>query len=384
MYSCSAGVGCVLAAAILETPVVRWMCGGTWGRALRWVVLANVVSAIIGVVPVFMFKLGGAPGFDVNPIEVFEHHWRHQLRDVVILFGVSVVIEAGCIYGLSARARAGVSPTRIAASMFVANAISYFLIAALVVVPDFSTGDFELRPDTKWLRGASDRVWFVDPDTSELCSIRLDGSERRSELREKLGRFRAVWGAISLYAICPREQSIYFVSEDRQWQVARDGVVRATGVEFLPESSLFMRYTIRESLARALGGATGKTSQTSDEPGLPGVFFSGAVEAFGGHRDRCGTASVVTTPYFGDGSGSPIVVTGADDCPVLRFGIRVGIAWLMNFDPVFAPGCRLVVFRSGDSIMVLDREKRLVGRLVRGDSFVLSVEAFERDDRRGD
>ncbi len=366
----------VFAAAILEAPILAVYWKVPFTRVLRWVVAANVCSAVLGVFPVFFARIGQGPGMDADPSWVYQHYWVRHLRDVVALFVISCAVELACYFVLVRRARAAVGKTRLLFGVIVANAFTYALLGLYVARPPTTTGDYEFRPDTSWISEDSERVWFVDPDSSKLCSVRLNGSDRKVEYDGKLGRFEKLWDIGSVYSLIPARREKIYLTEDRMWvAVTAHSTHRLDGPV---NSQRWVRWETAPLIARALMRMGVNTSAPAEAAELKGIYYSGSAHDPWSQADERGDVRVKCATYWFDGTGTPLTVVDSRSGRTTSFRIPLGSNAYVCRDPVILPGERFVLFQCGDSIMVLDRAEMRVGRLVRGDSFVVEAAPFER------
>lgn len=367
----------VLAAAILEAPILAAYWKVPFKRVLRWVVVANVCSAVLGVFPVFFARIGQGPGMDADPWWVYRQYWVKHLRDVIALFFISFAVESACYFVLARRARASVGNIRLLFGAIVANAFTYTLLALYVARPPTTTGDYEFRPDTSWITDDSRRVWYVNPESAKLYSVQLNGYGRRVEYDGRLGRFEKIWDVGSVYALIPARPAMIYLAQDRMWVVVtKDSTYRFDGPV---DSQHWLRWETAPLIARALMRLGVTTSAPAEAGELPGIYYSGSAHDPWSQSDERGELRVKCATYWFDGTGTPLTVIDNRSGRTTSFRIPLGSNAYVCRDPVILPGERFVLFQCGDSIMVLDRVEMLVGRLVRGDSFVVEAEPFEKE-----
>ncbi len=367
----------VVVAAVLEAPILAAIWRVPFKRVLRWVLFANACSAVLGVFPVFFARIGQGPGMDADPWWVYQHYWERHLLDVCILFGISFVVELLCYLVVVWRSKRAIARSRMVLGVVVANMITYAIIGVIVARPPTTTGDYEFLSDTNWIADGNQRVWFVDPDSAKLMSIRLDGAERRIESDAKLGRLEKIWDVGSIYALIPGEHKMLLLTQNRQWVVVANGEARQ-----LPgpvDTRRWARWEVAPLINQALGRIGNATTESVDGIGMDGVYYSGSGWEPWIQRDETMHLSVECATHWFDGSGAPLSVTEKPSGKRTKFKIPVGWASYACRDPVILPGERYVLFLCGDSVMVLDAAAKRVGRLVRGDSVVMEVEPFEKE-----
>ncbi|MEJ2436210.1 MAG: hypothetical protein P8Y53_24855, partial [Pseudolabrys sp.] len=232
-----------------------------------------------------------------------------------------------------------------------------------------NTGDFKLHKTTDFLAGDHRRVWFVDAGTRQLCSINLDGTDRRTELETPLRRCGTMSGRISLYALIPNEETVLYVGKDDRWHAVQSGADRKLQTDFSEG------YTTRGNikLCSALGEIGRPPPADPGHDGIDGVYYSGSTYPLS-QRDARGTLSVQCDTYWVDGSGSGLQVRGPRK---LDFRIPAGVASLACRNPVIIDE-RTILFDCGNAIAVMDLAARKVGLLAHGDSFVMCIPSFQK------
>ncbi|MBN2448114.1 MAG: hypothetical protein JXO22_15395 [Phycisphaerae bacterium] len=375
------GLLSLVVAVLIETPLLRvwWGRKGVW----RWVLAANVVSLVAGVLPAIIWNSAPRPGEGVDPWEWHQAVWLHVLWFCAGLFGLTVCVETAVYAAANRRAAAGISTRRVLLATVVANTLSYVPMVWYLVESAQGTGDFLFSPDTAWVASAETRVYFVDQRTSRLCSIGHDGSDRRLELDEELGRFEGEAAPTTFYALLRDDQRVLFVAPNRHWYVSYGTDSRRLSTSLPEYYGCAYPGDAFASLRQALGeiGVIAAAHDTPDGPVLDGVYLSSSTRfewrdwptAMGDYRIRSGTS-----PYPGTGWG--LILSAPDPGDTLSFCIWAGFLSLACHNPAALPDDNTVVFRCGDSIMVMDVAERRVGRLVRGDSLLLKLPQFSRGD----
>lgn len=361
----------LLLAIVLELPILLFF----WPQPKRlaaWVLLANLVSAAAGMVPV-LHNTG--PGMTVDPWEVHQHWLRTYFLHVGLLFVVTLISE-GAVYALlNRRTAARITWSRLLAGLLVSNLASYAVLAGVMLYgirPDHSV---QLLPDTAWLKSCDERVWFVEPLSHHLCSIRLDGSDRRIETAEPLARFDTGFYCVSPYAILPDRQSVLFVAPDLQWRVVEAGKTRSLDIKVpTPDRGGNICTQVETSFTAAL-------KRFSETQKIDKAQIWSNINSMTAHpvvmSDQTGAYKATTVIAGGGESGFGLHVEGPDT--KLTFKIPAGPAYLVCTEPALLPERKLVVFRCSAWIMVMDIESRRVGRLVQGDSFIMMAAAFRPD-----
>jgi hypothetical protein len=201
-----------------------------------------------------------------------------------------------------------------------------------------------------------------------------------------LARQNSIFSPQSIYAVVSNPSKVCYLAEDRAWWV-KDGAESRLLAVPLPEQSdrrLSCRYDVAEMLVdvlKELGLLTSEESDRwlrSDALVLNDVYFTG--ESFNPwhaqYEDENWRFSALL--YFGDGSGSGLIVEDKHAGSKLTFGIPFGVGRLVCRDAALTDDDRRLVFRCGRSILVMDMAERKVGKLVDGDSFLMLVPEFTR------
>lgn len=365
------GAVSLLLAIVLELPILRLIWRRPLVRLAGWVLLANLASAVAGMVPV---DRNVGPGMTADPWEVAQHWPRAYAIHLGLLLTLTLVVE-GVVYAvMNRRAVQRVPGRRLLGGILAGNVASYAVLAGLMlwrVSPDRSV---HVLPDTAWLGPCDERVWFVEPGSHQLCSIRLDGADRRVEVAEPLGRFDIYFYDVSLYALLPDSRSMVFVSPDLEWRVAEAGATRSLGTRVQShEEGLAACWEVSASLPavlQALGLPT--------EADRPQVWSN--IDDRTAHpvamSDEVGAYRATTIIAGGGGSGFGLSVEGPHW--KTEFKIPAGPAYLACTEPAILPDRKLVVFRCSAWIMVMDIASGRVGRLVQGDSIVAAAPVFDR------
>lgn len=375
------GLLSLVVAVVIETPVLWlwWRRRSVW----RWVLGANIASLALGILPAILWNIAPSPGESVNPWE-----WHQTVAGKVLVFSgavfvMTVLVEGAFYVWMNRKAGASLSARRIAIATLTTNAISYMPMVAYLVTQARSTGDFELLPDATWVTADDTRVYFVDQASDTLHSIRLDGSDRRVELNETLGRFEGEVEHTAFYALLDDDPRILFVAPDRYWHV------------FDGESDHRLSIALPEYHGRAHPGDVAISLQVAlaeigitrplptGDQSLDGVYLSSSTRFDWTRKSRTLKEYQIAsgmTPYSGAGRG---LVFWDEDVPkTLTFRVWAGFLSLACNNPAVLPDENTVVFRCGDSIMVMDFAKRRVGRLVRGDSLAIKLPQFSEGDWR--
>ncbi len=164
---------------IIEGLIVGRMLRVPYTPSIALLILANYVSAFVGSV---MFGLGEAPS--PLPESLFEIPLHHPSLItwicVLVAFGASLLIEwPACLL------LAESSPRRIRSSLLaatVAQVATYSLLALYFAGGSNTIGrEVVVSPLEEVVSGGVDaRVYFIDPVNGDLCSFRLDGSDRQT------------------------------------------------------------------------------------------------------------------------------------------------------------------------------------------------------------
>lgn len=376
------GLLSVAFAALVETRILAWMWGVSMAAIIKRVVIANIISAIVGVVPVTFAGLAQGPGIGADAWHTYQHDWLRHLSHVLILFAITSVVEF-LVY-LVPRRSLDPAPTRWALwnGTCIANVVSYALLAAYVLARPGLTGQFEFVPNTHWLAHDETRVYFRDPHDSRLWSIRLDGADRRLEMPEPLAALNDIWQDVGGYALL-KNGDVLFVAADMQWKLWHDHHVMtlspydenervaATACEWWSAASAHLR---NQNYADAIATQP-IAGQAYISPSRWWPWVS--------HDDR-GDLTASASVYWIDGSGSGLAIRNSSTGETLTFRVPVGLAALACRNPLFVDE-NLVVFRCGSSILVMDLVRRKVGQLVTGDSVVMRVDGCDpaRDINNG-
>jgi hypothetical protein len=375
------GLLSLVIAVVVETPILRcwWRRKGVW----RWVLAANLASLAVGILPTIRCNAAPGVGEGIDPWAWHQHAASRVLLFSGAAFLVTVLVE-GAVYALMSRIRAaGLSLRRIVTATLVANVVSYIPMVAYLVAQTRGTGDFTFLPDTTWAAADDTRVYFVDQATNQLCSICLDGSDRRTELGEPLGRFHAYVEPSAFYALLADDPCILYVAPDRRWHARDHGTDRTLSITLPDDHGFAMPHDVASSLQDALA-EIGITRTTSTNGWfLDGVYLSAWTYFEWDQASRIPQHyrfASGTTPISGTGTGLVLSEGGLPE--PLSFRIWAGFFSLACQNPAVLPDENTVVFRCGDSILVMDVAARRVGRLVRGDSLLLKLPRFSAGDWR--
>jgi len=373
------GLACTAIAILVEIPIMTLI----W-RRLSWlvvglVVVANLVSACAGGIPARSRYDFTMPDVTSDPWVAHTHYWQDFLPWVAILFVATCVIECLCFLPLRIRKKKRLSLRALIAGTVVGNAASYFIITGVIwYMPPKGTGDFEFLPDTSWVQPGDQRVWFCDPKSNYLCSVRLDGSDWRTETDQKLKRFDWYFEEISVYVLVPERNLVLYVDADGNWRV-REGS-RERVLCKMPLDAHYMRRDIFERLPGLLPEMS--ASVIDEHEVIEGVYFSAGVHYW--RSQAVGDKYKVNTHLaWGIGPDSwGVTVTTKEGGSKLRFGIKRGVTQMFCRDPEILEKEKLILFRCGGWIMVMDPVQHKVGRLVRGDSMVVHTPYFTSDSYR--
>ena len=369
------GVASLVVAVLIETPVL-WV----WWRRKRlwlWVPFANVLSLLAGLFPATLLYVLPHPGEGIDPWEWYHTAWARVLVFTGIVWLVTVSVELLVYWWMNRTSAVRLSRGRLVLGTVAANVLSYVPMIAYLLYTGGHTGDFEFRPDTTWVAADDTRVYFVEQTSNRLHSIRLDGSDRRVELEDVLGRFESDTQATAVYALLEGDARVLFVGADRQWYVHDAEGSRRLDVALPRRGGRSFRADVTRSLRAALVEAGVVLPVSGDDSGLEGVYLSSSTR-FEWDRGRGelkgGLISSGMTVYSGAGMG--LRVPGEPSESMLSFGVAAGALALACNNPAVLPDDNTVVFRCGDSILVMDHARRRVGRLVRGDSLLLKLPEF--------
>ena len=374
-----AGLLSLVVAFAIETPVLRlcWKRKRIW----RWVLAANVLSLAVGVLPTILWFRQPSPGELVDPWQWYQTIWLDVLRFSILIFLLTVFVEAATYLCINRKVKAGLSLRRIAITTLVANTISYVPMVALLVHDARTTGSFTFLPDTTWIAAGDTRAYFVDQTSNQIHSIRLDGSDLRRELDDVLGRFLGEVHPTAFYALLDDDPRILYVAPDRQWYVS-DG-----------DSTDRLSVSLPDFYGNAYPGDVGVSLRKAlEEVGVPQTSPEQDYVSDGAYLSSCtrfewkvtsrqpGPYRIWSgqTPYPGTGHGLGLW----NDEESYGFKIWAGFLSLACNNPAVLPDDNTVVFRCGDSLMVMDIAQRRVGRLTRGDSLLLKLPQFTKLDSR--
>ncbi len=354
----------LIVAIIVEAPLAAKIWRMRTRGVLRAVWLANLLSAATGAFPVFFGPIAQAPKTDVEPWVYHTNFWSRHLHEVALLFVVTLVIELTVYLIIRWRSRLGISWCRLTLGAVAANAVSYMLLMSCFAVRPSSTGDFEFLPDTRWIQSPDTRVWYLDPKLHQLHSILLDGTGERIEVAEELRRVNGVWEDYSLYAVVPSADALLYLHKNNNWRVATGGLSRSLGEgvdgDQQDPTELLERATLHPPEKRNASESRWPRGVYSSEPKDTRPFAMSSDNAE--YRVR-------SSVYWYDGTGNGVIVEDKRSGLELVFAIPAGTRALACWHPELFDQDR-VVFRCGNSILLMDISDRKVGRLVRGDSAV--------------
>lgn len=365
------GIFTLLLAMSVELPVLKLI----WRRHLLvtvgWVLLANLASAAIGFVRTFY---DAGPGWTADPWEVYQQNisWTRGIG-VAILLILTLASEGAvyCFFGRLTKPR--LSWLKLLVGLLASNLASYGIILTLIIWGGSPQQNTDFRSDTSWLHPCNERVWFVEPGSHHLCSICLDGTDLRKEVKEPLGRFMTYQYNASLYAIIPETKAVLYVSREREWCIAKGGTITSLGMSVQQGDHGYLRDSnVFEVFPAAL-----RIVDERENIDLDAVWsnINPRLYSFVTVSDEAGGFHAQSSIHGGGGSGTGLELKGPTGD--IDFKISAGPGSLPCNEPAILPDRKLVVFRCSAWIMVMDLESRLVGRLVPGDSLVAVAPAFK-------
>jgi hypothetical protein len=364
----------LVAAIIIEIPVLKVLWKKPFWSVTRWVFFANLLSALFGVWPITCSRAMAQIGPLSDPLAVYQSYWRNQVLLAGLLFGTTLIIEFTTCFLLNWR-RAGLSVRKLAAGILIANLASYAALVTYAFTHFRPTGtsDFVFEPDAKWVRADNTRVWFVDP-RARLCSVRLDGSDLRVEVNEILAHEEIVWSKSSFYAVLPQEDAILYADGSRTWHLHQRGEDTSLSPK-LPED---WQYSFdRSQFWPAMESVLQETCRVRHDstcPPCPVFFFMH--EWHNWFAELNSREYVIRTEATPDGAGGRIRLQPKDGGKELEFSVSNGLLNLGCLAPAVLEDKGLIVFRCGGWLMIMDPKARRVGRLVEGDSLLLQTPAF--------
>ncbi len=362
-------VASLLLAIILELPILKLIWRRPLLRLAGWVLLANLLSAAVGMVPVFN---DAGPGVTADPWEFNQQAASRFARQVGVLLAITLISEGLVYFALNRRAAQRITGGRLIAGLMICNLASYGVLVGLSAPGSRSVPSDQFLKDTAWLGPCEQRIWFVEAGSHHLCSIRLDGTDRRTEVAEAMGRFDVGWFEGSFYALGPEQDSIMFLGPDLEWRVHGPAGTRSLGIKSQPDSrGVLDREKAAEALQRisglenkGLGPIWANLNPQLRDP----VYMWDQAEGYQADTMIAGGGAA--------GFGLSVKGHGKD----VRFKIPATVAgplYLVCSEPAILPERKLVVFRCSAWIMVMDIESGRVGRLVQGDSIVAVAPAFK-------
>jgi hypothetical protein len=317
-----------------------------------------------------------------DPWEAYQSNRMLLARCIATLFFVTLAIEAVLYALLKVSGRLPVRWHRLLGAVLAGNIASYILIGGYVLSLPALTGDCQFVSDTAWVHATERRVWFVDPDSRQLSSIRLDGADRRLELSARLDRRECTWGPFSNYAFTQDCRLIAYVGEDQHWWVRQDQATQRID-ERLPagESWPVDQRGLAAILMRAQNASGTSISGIAPDritgyAGRSGLYHRRSEgEKFDAHIwAGLGYGLVAWLPRADARDG-----TYLDTRVPVRFGVRHGLLGLVACEPTVLDPEGLIVFRCGGCIMVMDPIARKAGRLVRGDSMTVEGVCYSQE-----
>lgn len=366
-------------AIVIEIPVIAILWRRPLRRVVGTVVAANLLSAVAGAFPVWWNWVAAAPGVEADAWDIYQNYWQRHLQQVTVLFALTLVMEWGWHLAANFRAAAAMRLAPLFGSVFVGNVASYAVLVALVVRPPHGPADFEFADNTRWVSAPAERLWYFDTHENRLCSIRLDGSDRRVELHASLGRFTAVWDTLSVYVL-ESDGRLWAVDDDARWIEFQHDARLNTGRKFdVYEAGRLHEYAIWPLVKPVIDAHS--TNSQSSPAGQRRVFFSRAPLEFNGFHDKAVHFDIDgynIAPNWGTG----LAVQDKRSNQKLQFAIRTSLGSLPCRDPIILDD-RLIVFRCGGTICVMDVAQRRVGCLAQGDSMLMKLERFGPPDEGG-
>lgn len=378
-YGCIAAVLSVLLAAYVEVRVLSRL----WRvprETLRFPIInANVASAVLGVLPVGCFGVSVGPGMDADPWHVAHWYWLMHVAHAALLFLFSLGVEGGCL-SLWRRQFTFV-PARGEKwrGLAAANGVSYAILLAFVLLIPRARSDFALLPDTSWLTTDAPRLWYFDRDVGRICSIELNGRDRRVEFSAPPFTNEGIWTYEHRFALIP---TIHVALVERNlgcWTAWRDRlryqcpVVGAPSHHFVNDTEEFL---LDRGCMDALSGVLKDVELADIRRGEVAAYQSIVGRRPWSEESSSSDYHVSTHLYWGDGSGSGLTLTDKTTGREYRFAIPIATAYLACRDAVVLAKYQLVVFRCAGWIMVLDPQSRRVGRLAKGDSILMPTDEF--------
>ncbi|UCG15790.1 MAG: hypothetical protein JSV19_10890, partial [Phycisphaerales bacterium] len=335
-----------------------------------------ILSAMAGLLPALSEKTSEGPNIDADPWETHQTHWQTFLLHVAALFVITVFIEFLVYAGLNRLSMKRITMHRLVRGTVASNLFSYVVLVGTVWLLPPRSDDFQFRPNSDWVKENPRRVWFVDQDSKQLCSIRLDGTDRRTEIANELCRIGWYLEQHSIYAVVPDYNMVLYVGEDEHWHCVHEGHDRALS------ASVAEAWPMRCHIWPTLQDALSEVGITvgDDESAAPTVFFAATDRPWVTHAESS-TYDVLTPLMWTVGVGSSrIQVKNNNSGDILTFGVKAGISVLPCRAPAITDNEDLILFRCGGWLMILDPARRTVGRLVRGDSLMLETPAFTKRD----
>ena len=364
------GVVCLAIAILVEIPILGLIWKRFSWRVASLIVSANIASAFIGGIPAESLADLRRPDVLSDPWIVYNSYWHEFLPWIVILFLATCVIEGLCFLPLRFNKTKKTNIWRLLVGTITGNVVSYLVLIGIIwYVPPRGAGDFEFLPDASWVNAGDQRVWFVDPDSQFLYSIRFDGSDRRRETDHKLHMFNWMAEEICVYAMVPEKNLILYVDADRNWRLRKDDKEKVLS----PMDSQCMRSEVFELLPELLPESIKPANEDKDI--LEGVYFSASVPYWRG-RAISETYKVDTHWACGIGPHYWGVTVSDDSDHKLKFGIKRNVTQMFCRDPEIIDEENLVLFRCGGWIMVMDPARQKVAKLTQGKSMVVLTPYF--------
>jgi hypothetical protein len=141
---------------------------------------ANLASLAAGI-PVKIFNAWMY--FAILPREMapyFRQYPRAVFLGTAIYFVVTLLVEFLIVFRWCRKRTTGISPRRVALVVFLANAATYSVLAPLHYVATRPIHDIrEFADDSRWAQRPVTRIYYVEQDSGNLCSISTDGQGKQ-------------------------------------------------------------------------------------------------------------------------------------------------------------------------------------------------------------
>lgn len=263
---------------------------------------------------------------------------------------------------------------RLLLSVAVANAASYAVLLAIAFTSSHGRSDFEFVENADWLNAPADRLWYVS-DSRRLCSICLNGTDKRVVSDAKLGTFTPVWDNVSVYALIGSNK-LLLVDDQNRWVECIGSVKRLTGHSLdTVAAGRFSDEHLWPLIQQLMVNEGQSTSTSTSTTRANDIYFSRLPNDH--HVVHAESSSVLIRGYVDapNGLGNGLTVRRKHTGEEWKFSIPIAIGSLACREPIILDD-RLIVFRCGGTICVMDLDTRRVGCLARGDSIVMKTEPF--------